>query len=156
MTKTPIEEAAAGDETKPRAKAQGSKKATHNGPPGALPPDSPPDRVRIEWARRLQRRMTGKGMNQSDLARAAGIGRDNISKYIVSGAIPSPGFLAKIAKALDCEPEDLLPTKGIPRVDAVSPSFEITDAGGNHAWLRINQAVPWNVALEIAKLIKLH
>ena len=41
----------------------------------------------------------------------------------------------------------------IPRADDRSAPFKLEDAGEGQAWLRVNQAVPWPVALKIASML---
>jgi transcriptional regulator with XRE-family HTH domain len=77
--------------------------------------------VRQEFAHRLKKLMTKKGMSQSDLARAAfGLddpgsrskvpkGRDRISAYLNARQFPDDENLEALAKALDLAPEDLTP-----------------------------------------------
>lgn len=132
-----------------------SKKWVHNPPPtGDLPANAPPDAVRIEWAKRLQARMLDKGWNQSELARRSGLSRDNISNYIAKGRIPSPVHLAKIAKALGCKADELLPMRGMPRVDDRAPALDVRATGPDRVWLRVNQECDIQVAMQIMGLLR--
>ena len=104
--------------------------------------------------------MTKHGLNQSETARRAELhmpngkfGRDNVSGYVRGRVLPDPIRLKALAAVFDCDPDELLPAKGIPRVDERMPSLEMRDGGDGMAWVRINQALPWPVALQIAKLI---
>jgi transcriptional regulator with XRE-family HTH domain len=87
--------------------------------------------VYAEFGRRLQARMIQLGWNQSELSRRAeaylpkpakgqvqghSLGRDRISSYIRGKYLPRPEGLEAIAKALQREPADLLPPKGVPSV----------------------------------------
>lgn len=63
---------------------------------------------RVEFARKLVKQLRDRNMNQSDLARRAGLSRDAISTYARGRSMPEPANLEKIAKALGCKPEDLL------------------------------------------------
>lgn len=132
----------------------------HNGKPINLSVGAPRDTVRAEFARRLQRKMAEHGINQSELARRAAkfipdgkFGRDNVSNYVRGISLPRPIHLATIAKVFDCSPDDLLPCHGVARADDIAPPFDMRDAGDGHAWIRVNQALPWPVALEIARLL---
>src|SRR3546814_7487960 len=67
--------------------------------------------------------------NQSDLARQASVflsekagkrknmGRDSVSHYVRGINLPTPAHLWALAKALGCEPYDLVPSMGMPSVD---------------------------------------
>ena len=131
-------------------------------PTGTLHPNAPADAVKIEFARRLQAAITAKGWRQSDLARHAlqqlpkgrAFGRDSVSLYIRGRSLPGPLHLDAMAKALGVKPEDLMPTRGVPSAGENNPALNMQDLGDGHVWLRVNQAVPWDAALEIMNLIK--
>src|SRR3546814_7422009 len=69
------------------------------------------------------------GCNQADLARQASVflsekagkrknmGRDSVSHYVRGINLPTPAHLWALAKALGCEPYDLVPSMGMPSVD---------------------------------------
>lgn len=139
------------------------KRNFHNTkPPADLPANAPKDAVKIEFARRLQVAMIAKGLQQSDLARNAQLqlpkgkrfGRDSISLYIRAKSLPGPLHLKALSAALGMKQDDLLPTRGIPYAGEHSPSFDARDLGDGNTWLRINQGVPWPVALQVMQLIK--
>lgn len=139
------------------------RKVYHNlGAPAALPPDAPQDAVKGEFARRLQERLIAKGMRQSDLARATALhmpkdtkfGRDSVSIYIRGKSLPGPTSLAAMAKALDCKPEDLMPSRGLPSANEASPSLDAKELADGNVWLRVNQAVPWDVAISVMSALK--
>ena len=126
----------------------------------SIPSDMPVDAVRREFARRLQKAMIEKGWTQSELARAAAPHapdkrriRDNISKYIRGKVLPGPLHLAALAKALGMKPGDLLPSRPTAGGADASP-FDIRETSDGNVWLRVNQAVPWDIALEIGRLLK--
>jgi transcriptional regulator with XRE-family HTH domain len=146
------------------------RKAHYNRPPSEQPlAFAPRDVVLLEFSRRLQRRMIDKGWNQSDLARHAEaalnkrrsaeggshktFGRDLVSNYIRASMLPGPVRLAALADALGCSPDDLLPAQAVPSTDTRVSPIEIKDAGGGMAWLRVNQAVPFSLALKIGSLL---
>ena len=133
------------------------KRQYHNERPKPKAEDlklAPKEAMRREFGKRLQEAMLNKGWNQSELARNAGIGRDNISSYIRGIAMPGPLFLNKIASALDVEPNKLLPSRAMPSVDQVVPALDVRDIGKGLAWLRINQAVAWEDAITIMNILK--
>lgn len=136
-----------------------AKMAYHNDEPEGVPPNAPKDAVRAEFGRRLYQRMVAAGINQSELARRAAaqipggtFGRDNVSNYVRGRVMPGPLHLRALSRALGCEDSDLLPAAA-PRVEQDAPPLELKDAGGGKAWLRVNQAVPWPVAVEVARIL---
>lgn len=131
-----------------------------NGEPRPISAAAPAEAAKVEFGRRLQARITAMGVNQSEFARRVAVhtaegtfGRDNVSNYIRGKVLPGPPHLAAMARALDCQMEDLLPTRGLPKADDRVTAFEIKADGEGTAWLRVNQSVPIAVALEIAKLL---
>ena len=133
----------------------------HNRPPADMPDNAPADAVKAEFAARLQRRMADKGWNQSELARRASvhlengeIGRDSVSIYMRGKSLPNPANLAALARALGCEPADLLPSRGVPSASSATPPLDARDLGDDRAWLRVNQAVRWSTAIQIMQLIR--
>lgn len=75
----------------------------------------------LDFAKRLMNRRSDLGMSQSDLAARAGdylpekrsFSRASISRYEAGENIPGPSTLTALAKALNSEPEDLLPRRRI-------------------------------------------
>ena len=139
------------------------KNIHHNAAPSKepLPPVASREAVLSDFAKRLQEALRDKGWNQSELARQASkfmadekFGRYNVSEYIRGKSIPSPHYLSAMAKALGVKPEALLPTQYLPSVDTKLPPLEVKDAGSGNAWLRVNQSVPWEVAIEVMKMIR--
>lgn len=120
----------------------------------------------VEFAKRLQRLMDGKGWSQSDPARQATlfladnetgakqVTRDNISRYMNGRSLPRGDRLLAIAKALGADPADLVSTEGLTAVANKTPPTGVHDIGGGKVWLRINQACDWPVALKILELLK--
>lgn len=108
-----------------------------------------------EFGRRLYRLMIKKGLRQSDLARRAGMLRSNVSAYVRGNAYPTSVNLTKLAKALDCEPEELLPNHLAGSIAEDRPAFEIkvSPADPTRAWLKIDRAVSADTASQIAALI---
>lgn len=123
----------------------------------------PKERARVEFSRNLYDAMVAKGWSQSELARNASkflpegeeLGRDSISVYIRGKALPRGAALKALADSLGVEASDLLPPQAAPSSLALhAPPIDVQDAGNDEAWLRINQRVPWTVAVEIMKLLK--
>ena len=123
---------------------------------------------RTEFARRLQRQLVLKGWSQADLARRAQaaadasegdirIGPDSISHYMNGRYMPSPSHLNILATALGVDVLELLPTKGalgVPEAGESLPPIGVQDLNNGHAWLRVNQAVPWPLAVKILGLLR--
>jgi transcriptional regulator with XRE-family HTH domain len=111
--------------------------------------------TRQEFGRRLQQLMLAKSWNQSDLARAADLGRDSISTYVNGKTFPTPVALKKMADALGMEPQELLPNTMMNAMDDEHPAVELRQAAGHpgKAWLRVNRAVSFGTAAKIVELI---
>jgi transcriptional regulator with XRE-family HTH domain len=107
--------------------------------------------VKNEFARRLEERRNAKGWNQSELARRATehlpiaaegqklghkIGRDQISHYSRGVSLPRPETLEAIAKALGCEPSDLLPPPYVPTTALVRDE-NVSQSGADEVELRM-------------------
>jgi transcriptional regulator with XRE-family HTH domain len=122
---------------------------------------APPVAIRMDFAKRLQDALNDKGWTQSELARRMApllkesrIGRDNISKYVRGKVLPLPPALEAMAKALGVQSKDLLPTRATQAVaDELSP-MDVRDIGGGRVWLQVNQAVDWEVALDVMRRIR--
>lgn len=107
-----------------------------------------------QFGRKLYELMSTRGWNQSDLARRAGMNRDNISQYVRGRTYPTPKFLQKLAKALDIAPDDLLPNYYEDAIERSSPTFEYREIPGDdkHCWIRINKRVLKKNAPKIIEL----
>ena len=105
-----------------------------------------------DFGARIKERLKIKNWNQSDLARATGLGRDSISTYIHGTVHPTPKNLAKIAQALDCAPADLSPD--IPRQEIRDGILEMTQLPDGKVRLRVIQAVTLDQAIEIFNILK--
>lgn len=115
-----------------------------------------------EFGNRLYELLREKGWNQSELAREAAkhmpnkkFSRDNVSKYIRGRFLPNAKHLDALSKALGVDRSDLLPEGSSPSASESSPPLDVRDAGnGEHAWLHVNQRVPWPVALKVLSILK--
>lgn len=110
---------------------------------------------RTEFAKRLYSLMIAKNWNQSDLSRAANMGRDSISQYVRANNTPSPKNLKKLADALGVEPVELYPNYEAAAVEEEMPaeSFRKMPGDDEHMWVRINKKVPKAVAAKIMLLL---
>lgn len=67
-------------------------------------PHSSANIERMEFTKKLVALMRDKNLNQTDLAKKAGLTRDAVSTYCRARSMPEPSNLAKLAKALGVEP----------------------------------------------------
>lgn len=114
----------------------------------------------LTFARNLINRRAEKGFSQSDLAARASyflpekrsFSRASVSRYESGENIPGPATLAALAKALECEPGELLPA----RREAASPrspmGFEMEKDG--MVKLSLDMKVPLDLAMHILDLVK--
>lgn len=108
-----------------------------------------------EFGRRLTALMRERNWNQSDLARAAGMGRDAVSTYVRGRSLPEPKSLKKLADAFRLEPQQLLPNAMMEAMDDELPALEIKQAVGHpdKCWLRINQMVSMDKAMRVMQIL---
>jgi transcriptional regulator with XRE-family HTH domain len=136
-------------------------------PPKLVASDAPtqvtasPDAIKADFGHRLQAALNEKGWNQSELARRvapllprSSIARDNISKYVRGKVLPSPLALEAISTALGKKPADLLPVRRSAVSSTDNPPLDARDLGDGSVWLKVNQAVDWDTALQIMKLLR--
>lgn len=122
--------------------------------------------IRNEFARRLEAHRIEKGWNQSELARRASdylpkpvkgqkqghrVGRDQISHYSRGISLPRPEILRALAKALDCEPRELMPAS-VPST-AAPAAFRMTSIGDDRVQLSVNRVVSFKTATQIVALL---
>lgn len=101
--------------------------------------------------------MAEKGWNQSELARRAGIGRDNVSRYLNGKHVPTPIHLKRIADALHVSPGILYP--GGMNQDGETEfivELKLIRSDPSQALVRINQVMPTEIALQIVALAHQH
>ena len=125
--------------------------------PAAVPKES-----LKEFARRLYKFMTEKGMSQSDLARAVwgetedprgfmvAKNRDRVSQYLNARSLPDPENTLKLANALGVTPEDLIPARP-GYLEQEEPEISVVALAGKSDEVRliINKVVPFQLAAEI-------
>jgi len=120
--------------------------------------------ARQEFARRLQKAMINKGMNQTQLAKALQlrvpeerVERDTISRYIRALSFPSAAKQLALAQVLGTTVYDLVPSAA--RKVAVEeprdlPRINLKDVGDGNVWINVSQAVPMEKALKILEILK--
>ena len=120
--------------------------------------------MRADFARRLRRQLILKGWTHAELSRrmrdraeAEGkslrVGADSISHYINGRYLPSRPMMVLLAEALEVDIRELIPTSGEPEADEPMRPSGVQSMPDGSAWLRINQAVPWPVALKVLEMI---
>jgi len=120
--------------------------------PTLLDLGAPAEAVKADFARRLQKALNEKGWNQSDLARAADIGRDSVSVYLRGKSLPGQKHLTSISNALGLSQDDLLPGAS----DAATVKNELTaldikqTSAAGRVWLKVNRSVSLG---QLAKII---
>jgi transcriptional regulator with XRE-family HTH domain len=137
--------------------------AVYNPPPAPAPPPrhAPIEVIRQDFASRLQEHMTRKGWNQSELARHAALhtddktfGRDLVSGYLRGRCLPGPPHLHALSTALGVSREELLPHGRLPTASGSNaPPLDLRAADNGMAYLRVNQVVRMETALEIVRLL---
>lgn len=135
-----------------------ARQARHTLPPSTQPgmPEEPKALTKQEFGRRLQNLLRDRNWNQSDLARAAGLGRDAISTYVRGRSFPEPKSLQKLAEALSTTPQQLLPNTVLTAMDKEFPALEIKQASGHpdRCWLRLNRLVTPMQAMKIMQVLQ--
>lgn len=111
--------------------------------------------LKSEFGRRVWQLMMKKNMNQSELSRLSGLGRDSISQYVRGRNAPNPSSLRKLAKALGVAPEDLLPNYSEQAALKDVPTFQIQQVGGDskQVWLHVNQKISSDQALRVMAIL---
>jgi transcriptional regulator with XRE-family HTH domain len=123
---------------------------------GDAPPTAIKQLSKQEFARRLYTRMSDKNLIQADLARLTGLSRNNISTYIRGASFPTRESLVKLAKALDCSTDELLPNfrqGAIQNEQQPDISMQASVADPGRSWLVINRLVSTSAAIQILKII---
>lgn len=109
-----------------------------------------------EFGKRLYALMMQQGMNQSDLARAAKLGRDSISTYIRGRSVPTPQNLDKLCAALSVAPDELYPNYAANAAAIEESVLQIKQVNDNTdmMWLHINMKVDAATAIEVMQILK--
>lgn len=110
-------------------------------------------KIKQEFARKLQKAMLEKGWNQSELARRAGMGRDNISGYMSGRILPGAKKLKQLADALTVPPSSLLDGVVL-REESDTPMLEIKQHDDDTVVMRFVQIIPMAVAMKIMEMLK--
>jgi transcriptional regulator with XRE-family HTH domain len=94
-----------------------------------------------------------RGWNNSDMARASGLSRDDIHRYVKGISFPSETKLRALAKTMKMEPEELLPNfvPSLPSSE-LSPASLVTRPDGV-TWLTVNKSVSPQVGTAVMNLL---
>lgn len=106
-----------------------------------------------ELAKNLREQMARKGWNQSELARRAGMGRDNVSCYARALTFPRDDHLRALAKALSVDVETLVPGYSSMFGEAEPPFAMTPVGGGERVHLKVNKVISTRRALRIMELL---
>jgi transcriptional regulator with XRE-family HTH domain len=109
------------------------------------------DDAKAAFGRKLKAALDAKSWNQSDLAKASGLGRDSVSTYIRGLTMPDAKNIKKLADALGVTPQDLT---GGSAPERTSPALEITQSTAGKVFIRINQAVSFDQASRIMAILQ--
>ena len=108
-----------------------------------------------EFGRRLYNLMIEKKLNQSALARLAGLGRDSISQYVRGRSVPTPINLQKLAGALNLDPDVLYPNYAAAAAMQEEPTFQVraVDGSTEEMWLNVNMKVSVDKSIRIMAIL---
>jgi transcriptional regulator with XRE-family HTH domain len=136
--------------------ARNTKRKLEDASPLPNVTSAPKEVQKHQFARNLYRRLLELGWNQSDLARAADIGRDRVSVYVRGITFPEPVTLQKIADALECKAEDLAPSITEAAIADELPAVELRQSLANpqRAWLRVNREVTFATAAKVIAILE--
>jgi transcriptional regulator with XRE-family HTH domain len=112
----------------------------------------PNDSDTPDFGARIKELLRTKNWNQSDLARATGLGRDSVSTYINGTTRPTPKNLAKIAQALGVDSRELLPSHA--KAEINETILEMSQLPDGMVRLRVLKAVTLDQAVEIFSILK--
>lgn len=103
----------------------------------------------------ILRLLETKNWNQSDLARAANMGRDSVSNYIRGRHFPEPGSLKKLADALRVTPNELCPEGALPvAYEANQFSFHQIASEPLKVCVRMDKVLSFDAFMKIAQIVK--
>lgn len=119
-----------------------------------LPTRGAPAAAREWFSRALRERLRDLSMAQSDLARKMGTSRDNVSGWARGETWPRPDMLEKIAQALDCKIEDLVPPEMIKSPNVQALGYEaIYNQRTGRIRIRMDMELPAGLGLKIYELV---
>jgi transcriptional regulator with XRE-family HTH domain len=106
-------------------------------------------------ARNIKRAIIDKGITPAELARRAGLTRDNISTYMRASSLPTEDSLKRLARALGKTPEELLPNRpDIPQSDPENPMLVLTSMPDGTSRLQVDKIMSTATANRIIALLQ--
>jgi len=128
------------------------------------------DAVKAGFATRLQAALFRKGWSPSEAARRVAsfledgekFSRAHMWHYLQGRALPRSRYLLALSRALDVDPEELLPERLVP-ADGTHPDdgpgeltdmVHVRDCADGTALLQVRQRVSWEAAMEIVRILK--
>jgi transcriptional regulator with XRE-family HTH domain len=112
-------------------------------------------KVKTAFANTLRRKMREKNLTQAELARRAGLTRDNVNGYVNGAVFPRPDKLALLAKGLGCEVADLIPAAAVNAPLAEEPALDARlGSKPGTMFLRVAAELPVDVAMRIMALVQ--
>lgn len=117
---------------------------------GAMPPEI----RKAKFQQAVRDRLLELGLTQADLSRLTGIGRDSISVYCRGRSIAGPRHLDAIARALKCQPGDLLP--GAEQRDKpadAAQALQVTMSSPGRYWIKLNREVSQDTMMKVMAAI---
>jgi transcriptional regulator with XRE-family HTH domain len=118
-----------------------------------LPLGATHEDVAREVSHRIKERMNARGMKQAHLARAVGSSRDSASKWFRGKSIPRKPMLEKIARALACTVDDLLPSTVQSSNTPALSDFNLQFIGGGRCPVRMDRILPVGIGTKIADML---
>lgn len=112
--------------------------------------------IKTTFRRNLRQAMLRKGWYQSELARQAGLTRDQISTYCTGRGLPTNESLHKLAGALGVEASELLPERPMPPSGrgAVTTELKVVPGAAGKVWLSVDRLVQTSTALKIVEMLQ--
>jgi len=113
------------------------------------------DQAKNHLSRRLNIYLMENRMLPAELARKAGLPRDSISRYLLKKSVPTEASLRQLAKAMGCEPGDLIPNRAEVMVDPENANLELVTHPGQpgRAFLRLAQSMSMATAQKIIAML---
>lgn len=114
------------------------------------------EQAMVHLSRKLNTFLIDNRMRSAELARRADLPRDSVSRYILKKSLPTEESLRALAKAMGCQPGDLVPNRAEILIDPDNPTLEMvmSQERPGKAWLRINQLMTIETAQKIIGLLQ--
>lgn len=77
-----------------------------------------------------------------------------MSNYEKAKSMPTGMNLQKLCRALQVDPSDLIPEGTVIRAASPEPALAFRETSDGRIWLRVNQAVDFDVGLQIIAMLR--